>query len=86
MHQNHLAARTLWALGIAALLVACANSGYSGTVTPSGVGPGSQTRLAQIGADIPPPEQRTPRALGQLVSAEIDKWVPLIKAAGVTAQ
>jgi tripartite-type tricarboxylate transporter receptor subunit TctC len=43
-------------------------------------------RLAQIGADIPPPEQRTPRALGQLVSAEIDKWVPLIKAAGVTAQ
>jgi tripartite-type tricarboxylate transporter receptor subunit TctC len=43
-------------------------------------------RLAQIGADIPPPEQRTPRELGQLVSAEIDKWVPLIKAAGVTAQ
>jgi tripartite-type tricarboxylate transporter receptor subunit TctC len=43
-------------------------------------------RLAQIGADVPPPEQRTPQALGQLVNAEIDKWVPLIKAAGVTAQ
>ena len=43
-------------------------------------------RLAQIGADVPPPEQRTPQALGQLVSAEIDKWVPLIKAAGVNAQ
>ena len=51
MHQNHLVVRTLWALGIAALLVACSNSGYSETVTPSGVGPGSQTRLAQIGAD-----------------------------------
>lgn len=43
-------------------------------------------RLAQIGADIPPTEQRTPQALGQLVSAEIDKWVPLIKTAGVTAK
>ncbi len=43
-------------------------------------------RLAQIGADLPPPDQRTPEALGQLVNAEIDKWVPLIKAAGVTAQ
>jgi tripartite-type tricarboxylate transporter receptor subunit TctC len=43
-------------------------------------------KLAQIGADLPPPEQRTPAALGQLVSAEIDKWTPLIKAAGVTAK
>ncbi len=43
-------------------------------------------RLAQLGADVPPPEQRTPQALGQLVSAEIDKWVPLIKAAGVSAK
>jgi len=42
-------------------------------------------RLAEIGADIPPPAQRSPQALRQLVSAEIDKWVPLIKAAGVTA-
>src|SRR5262249_41647165 len=43
-------------------------------------------RLAEIGADIPPPEQRSPQALRQLVNGEIDKWVPLIKAAGVTAQ
>jgi tripartite-type tricarboxylate transporter receptor subunit TctC len=42
-------------------------------------------RLAEIGADIPPPAQRAPQALRQLVNAEIDKWVPLIKAAGVTA-
>jgi tripartite-type tricarboxylate transporter receptor subunit TctC len=48
--------------------------------------PNVAKRLAQIGADVPPPEQRTPQALGQLVNAEIDKWVPLIKAAGVTAQ
>jgi hypothetical protein len=43
-------------------------------------------RLAEIGADIPPPEQRSPQALGQLVNAEVDKWVPLIKDAGVVAQ
>jgi tripartite-type tricarboxylate transporter receptor subunit TctC len=43
-------------------------------------------RLAEIGADIPALDQRSPAALGHLVNAEIDKWVPLIKAAGVTAQ
>jgi tripartite-type tricarboxylate transporter receptor subunit TctC len=43
-------------------------------------------RLAQIGADIPPPDQRSPESLGRLVSAEIGKWVPLIKTAGVTAK
>jgi tripartite-type tricarboxylate transporter receptor subunit TctC len=41
-------------------------------------------RLAEIGADIPPPDQRSPEELGHLVNSEIDKWVPLIKAAGVT--
>jgi tripartite-type tricarboxylate transporter receptor subunit TctC len=40
-------------------------------------------RLAEIGADIPPSDQRSPEALGRLVNAEVDKWVPLIKAAGV---
>ncbi|MGB6536561.1 MAG: tripartite tricarboxylate transporter substrate-binding protein [Xanthobacteraceae bacterium] len=45
--------------------------------------PTLDARMKQIGADIPPPEQRTPAALGHLVAAEIDKWVPLIKAAGV---
>lgn len=43
-------------------------------------------RLADIGADIPPPGERSPLALGRLVNAEIDKWVPLIQAAGVVAQ
>src|SRR3984957_18295749 len=43
-------------------------------------------RLADIGADIPAQEQRSPQALGRLVNAEVDKWVPLIKDAGVVAQ
>lgn len=45
-----------------------------------------QKRLALVGADIPPPQQRSPEALRDLVASEIDKWVPLIKAAGVAAQ
>ena len=43
-------------------------------------------RLATLGADLPPPDKRTPRALGDLVHSEIDKWVPLIQAAGVSAE
>jgi tripartite-type tricarboxylate transporter receptor subunit TctC len=43
-------------------------------------------RLSEIGADIPPPERRSPEALRQLVNAEVDKWVPLIKAAGIVGQ
>jgi len=48
--------------------------------------PTIQKRLSEIGADVPPPQERTPAALGRLVATEIDKWVPLIEAAGVTAQ
>jgi tripartite-type tricarboxylate transporter receptor subunit TctC len=43
-------------------------------------------RLSEIGADVPSAEQRTPEALAKLVSAEVDKWVPLIQAAGPVAQ
>ena len=39
-------------------------------------------RLQELGSDVPPPAARTPQALGVLVSSEIDRWVPLIKAAG----
>src|SRR6516162_4203417 len=48
--------------------------------------PAIAKRLSEIGADIPPPGQRSPEALRQLVNAEVDKWVPLIKAAGIVGQ
>jgi tripartite-type tricarboxylate transporter receptor subunit TctC len=41
-------------------------------------------RLAKLGSDVPPPEARTPEALGKLVRSEIDKWVPLIASAELT--
>jgi tripartite-type tricarboxylate transporter receptor subunit TctC len=42
-------------------------------------------RLAKLGSDVPAPEARTPEALGKLVRSEIDKWVPLIAGAELTA-
>jgi tripartite-type tricarboxylate transporter receptor subunit TctC len=48
--------------------------------------PATSKRLAELGADIPPPEQRSPQALGHLVASEVDKWVPLIKSSGIVVQ
>ena len=46
--------------------------------------PAVAKRLDELGADVPPPgEERSPQALGKLVAAEVAKWVPLIRAAGV---
>ncbi|HEY1978938.1 MAG TPA: tripartite tricarboxylate transporter substrate-binding protein, partial [Xanthobacteraceae bacterium] len=57
----------------------------NGAVQKAMADPMIQKRLAEIGADIPAPADRSPQALGKLVKAEVDKWVPLIKAAGVVA-
>jgi tripartite-type tricarboxylate transporter receptor subunit TctC len=39
-------------------------------------------RLSDLGAVIPPPDQRTPQALANLVKLEVDRWTAIIKAAG----
>lgn len=41
-------------------------------------------RLNDIGVEIPPAEGLTPAALGAHVKAEVEKWTPVIKAAGVS--
>ncbi len=43
-------------------------------------------RLLDLGSDIPDAAGRTPEALGAFVKAEVDKWTPIIKAAGVEAK
>jgi tripartite-type tricarboxylate transporter receptor subunit TctC len=48
--------------------------------------PQTRQRLIGLAQDIFPPEQQTPEALQAFQKAEIDKWWPIIKAAGIKAQ
>jgi tripartite-type tricarboxylate transporter receptor subunit TctC len=43
-------------------------------------------RLIELAQDIFPREQQTPEALGAYQKAEIEKWWPIIKAAGIKAE
>src|SRR5437764_7011219 len=45
-----------------------------------------RTRLADLGQEIPPREQQTPEALAAFHKAEIEKWWPMVKAAGIKAE
>jgi tripartite-type tricarboxylate transporter receptor subunit TctC len=45
-----------------------------------------RSRLIDLGYEIFPREQQTPEALAALQKAEIEKWWPIIKAAGIKAQ
>jgi tripartite-type tricarboxylate transporter receptor subunit TctC len=40
-------------------------------------------KLEAQGFEIPPRERQTPEALGAYQKAEIEKWWPIIKAAGI---
>jgi tripartite-type tricarboxylate transporter receptor subunit TctC len=43
-------------------------------------------RLGDLGLEITPRDQQTPEALGAHHKAEIDKWWPMIKAAGIKVE
>jgi tripartite-type tricarboxylate transporter receptor subunit TctC len=45
--------------------------------------PGAQARLRDLGQEIPAREQQTPEFLGALHKAEVEKWWPIVKAAGI---
>jgi tripartite-type tricarboxylate transporter receptor subunit TctC len=48
--------------------------------------PNTKKRLSDVGQDIWPRDQQTPAALAAYHKAEIAKWWPIIKAAGLKAQ
>ena len=48
--------------------------------------PAVQKRFAELGLDVAPREQQTPEGLAAFQKAEIDRWWPIIKSAGIGAQ
>jgi len=58
----------------------------NGAVREALADPGVRQRLSDLGQVIPPPEQQTPEALAAYHKAEIDKWWPLIRAAGIKVE
>jgi tripartite-type tricarboxylate transporter receptor subunit TctC len=48
--------------------------------------PAVQKRFTEFGLDVAPREQQTPEGLAAFQKAEIDKWWPIIKDAGIGAQ
>jgi tripartite-type tricarboxylate transporter receptor subunit TctC len=48
--------------------------------------PEVRARFADLGPDLFPREQQTPEALAAVQKADIAKWWPIIKAAGIKAE
>ncbi len=48
--------------------------------------PALQKRFSDLGLDVAPRAQQTPEGLAAFQKAEIDKWWPIIKSAGIGAQ
>ena len=45
-----------------------------------------KARFAQLGLDVAAREQQTPEGLATFQNAEMDKWWPIIKAAGIRGE
>jgi len=75
--------RGLWApKGTPKTVVAKLNAAVAEGLSDAAV----RRRLAQMGEEIPPADQQTPEALGVFQKAEIEKWWPIIKEAGIKAE
>src|SRR5499426_4694186 len=67
--------------GMTAPAVAALNA----AIVESLADPAVRKRLMDLGQDIPPREQQTPEALAAYHKAEIEKWWPVVRAAGIKA-
>jgi tripartite-type tricarboxylate transporter receptor subunit TctC len=58
----------------------------NGAVVNALADPAVRKRFADLGQEIPPREQQTPDGFAAFHKAEIEKWWPVIKGAGITNQ
>jgi tripartite-type tricarboxylate transporter receptor subunit TctC len=45
--------------------------------------PAARTRFAELGAEAPPPDQRSPEALAKIWAADVEKWSKVIRDADI---
>jgi tripartite-type tricarboxylate transporter receptor subunit TctC len=70
----------LWApKGVGADIIARLNA----AVTSALADPAVRQRIADLGMQIVPGDEQTPAALGAFQKTELDKWTPIIHAAGI---
>jgi tripartite-type tricarboxylate transporter receptor subunit TctC len=73
----------LWApRAVPAEVIARVNAAVVATLAD----PKTRDKLAALGQEVPPVEQQNPPALGAFQKAEIEKWWPIVKAAGIKAE
>jgi tripartite-type tricarboxylate transporter receptor subunit TctC len=48
--------------------------------------PAVARRLVELGQEVPPRDQQTPEALGAYYRAELNKWLPIMKAGSMRLQ
>jgi len=58
----------------------------NGAVTSSLADLSVVQKLVDLGSEIPSREQQTPEAFAAIQKAEIEKWWPIIKAAGIKGE
>jgi tripartite-type tricarboxylate transporter receptor subunit TctC len=58
----------------------------AGAIQAALASPALQARMAELGVDLPPREEQSPEGLRAYHEAELKKWIPLIKAANITAE
>ena len=58
----------------------------NGAMTEALADPAMQGSFAELGLDVATREQQTPEGLAAFHKAEIEKWWPIIKAAGIKAE
>ena len=73
----------IWApKGTPAPIIAKLNAAIVETLSDAAL----RERLEQLGHDVVPHEQQSPKALATLQKAEIEKWWPIIRATGIKAE